>query len=146
MTEDSDKAAGGVAKQVREWIIVVGSLVAILAGVWWAMLWFTGGLKPQTQVDQDGFRTQLSSIQTTQEKNAAASALANDRIIARLDALPKPSDLESHLTRIDQALLAAYDRATAIEVAASKLAGRFESLMSGDADRANKPQLGRAVR
>lgn len=149
MTQQSKDSIGSILAPVKDIIIVLGALFATIAGIWYIVLWFTGGLTPKIQLDQDAFRAQLSSIQATQEKNAAASAGWNDRIMARLDALPRPSDYtnqESHLSHIDLAMQAAYDRVTQIEIAASKLAGRFESMISDSADRANKPQLGRAVR
>jgi hypothetical protein len=133
MTEESKETAGGVARQIREWIIVGGSLVAIIGGVWLAMLWLTGGLKPQTQVDQDGFRTQLSSIQAAQEKSVTTNLAAYDRIIARLDALPRPIDYanqEAHLGRLDTALQAAYDRMTRIEIDAADRGVRIQSVQA----------------
>jgi hypothetical protein len=134
MTIEQRETVNGWFATVKDWIVVIGGGIAISAAIGGCVEWYTGGLKPQTQVVQDELRAQLSSIQTTQKEQASNWLLSQDRILARLDAMPRPdqyTDQKEHLGRLDTRLDELGRRIGDAEVIAGKLDGRLQSLVSG---------------
>lgn len=101
------------------------TMLALVGSLFTGFNWAFGGLRPQSQVDADDFRRQLTSIQQTQVAQAAENKAAQERIIAaqadqkreaqatldkimaRLEAMPRPSDYaqqDAHLGRLDSAV------------------------------------------
>lgn len=120
-----------IADRANSLVSFVGGLIGILVFIGGIGVWATGGLKWQSEVDLQSLRNQLTNIQTAQ-----------DRIAARLDSYPRPTDfaeVEAHLARVDNAMTAASerltvavqavaDRMTRDEVATADLAGRLSAM------------------
>lgn len=115
-------------------VTLASSLVSIGAVCWGLTIWFTGGLRPQTQIDQDGFKAQLASIQDAQKVQANEVRMWRDEMIGRFDRLPRPSDYanqDAHLSRIDTAISSISDRITADELKAVEIATQVRRLTDG---------------
>lgn len=122
---------GGWLASLKEWSPIVTCVIAAIYFGSGLLTGLVGPLRPQTQIDQDTLRSQLASLQAT-----------SDRIIARLDALPRPSDYQAqdqHLGRIDGALAALGDRLTQDEIGVANVKGRVDTLWSGTASQIRNP-------
>lgn len=107
MTQAQSKTVSGIYGWAKEVIQVGGGLLVLLGAIYTIVVWGTGGLKLQSQIDLEQVRSQLSSIQAAQTDQALRAQQAQDRIIARLDALPRPADYaqqDAHLSRLDAAI------------------------------------------
>lgn len=148
MTEPpKDIPSGGWFSASKDIVTFIGGLIAVLVFFGSILAWATGGLKLQSQVDIDQFRTQLNSIQVDQKNQFTG-------IMARLDALPRPSDYatqEAHLGRLDNnlsaltdrminAMATLSDRMSKDEVISGELAGRLTTITAGGASATRNPR------
>jgi outer membrane murein-binding lipoprotein Lpp len=119
----------GAWHNVREWAATFAPWALI---AWWVVVWLTGGLHPQTQVQYEQLSNQVATLQTT------LSALSS-----KLDAMPRPSDYaaqDAHLSRIDNQLTALGDRLTADEIRSSAADARTQRLIDGTATTTRQPR------
>jgi hypothetical protein len=104
MTQTQRDAVAEWWSKTKDIVAILAGLTVVLAAVYGGLNWITGGVQTKAQSTLDEFRTQLTAIQLDQGKAASAAVAAQDKIIARLDALPRPkdySDQEVHLHDLD---------------------------------------------
>lgn len=101
-------------------ILIVISTLSVLYAV---LTWFTGGLRPQSQIDLENLKLQMSEMRS-------GVAVCN----SRLDALPRASDFaewQAHLSRLDAVYDSLRDRLTAEEYATKDNTAGLRDLLSG---------------
>ena len=143
MTQERRDIVGGWWERAKEIVTFLGGLIAVLVFLGGIAAWCFGGLKWQSQIDLDAFKQQLTNIQQAQAAQAQQNQASQDRIIARLDALPRPSDYanqEAHLSHLDGAVQALGDRMTADEVATARFSAKLDALTAGGAAGMRNPR------
>ena len=143
MTQERKEVVGGWWEKSKEIVTFLGGLIAVLVFVGGILAWCFGGLKLQSQIDLEAFKTQLNNIQQAQATQAQQNQASQERIIGRLDALPRPSDYanqEAHLSHLDAAVQALGDRMTADEVATARIAAKLDALSAGGAAGVRNPR------
>lgn len=158
MTAAQRQTVGGWLGRAEKPVTTIGGLIVIIYFLTWTVSYFFGPLIPKNQIDQDALKTQLTAIQTaqtakldsiqaaqtTQLNSIQASQtaqfnetkVAQERIMNRLDAMPRPSDYaeqQQHLARIDQTFNAIGDRFTRDEISAAETATKVQRLIDGSA-------------
>jgi hypothetical protein len=140
------RAAEDWISGLKEWApsitVVLGIGYAIYGIISGLITFYSGGLVTKNQIDQEAIKAQLNVYQTAQttqlndiQKSQTAqfneTKLAQERIMARLDAMPRPSDYteqQQHLRQIDLTFGTVGDRFVADELAAKGLDGRVTAL------------------
>lgn len=94
MTQAQRQTVNGWLSQTKEIVLIIGALMATAVGVWGAVQWVTGGLKPQTQIVTEDLTKSVGAIQTdvTDIKKA-------------IGALPHPYEFDeqrAHFSRLDR--------------------------------------------
>lgn len=113
MTGAQRQQINGWFGQTKDIVQLVGGLILIAGAIFGCVMWFTGGLKPQTQVAADDLTRTVNSIQTDVGE-----------IKATLKILPSPfevTDQRAHFGRLD-------DHVGKLEVGQSALDARVTAL------------------
>lgn len=118
-------------------------IAAALSVLWNPIVWFTGGLHPQSSIDLESLKTQTSDLRT----DLAATKARLDQlprqadveglrtqlagIQARIEQLPRSTDFQdwtAHLSRLDAVFEGLRDQVVADRLAAKETAVRVQSL------------------
>lgn len=120
MTQSQRDTLGSWWDRSKEVVTFAGGTIAILVFLWGVFAWLTGGIQLKSQSDLRDFSAQLEVIRANQSQaavEAKASAkeakdaqdraakeaqMAQQKIIDRLDAMPRPSDYSSQQASINE--------------------------------------------
>lgn len=91
----------------KEILPVVTSVIVICGCLFGMLTWATGGVLPQNQYDLKSINQQLENIKNDQSREAKRQSDSQEKIINRLDAMPRPSDWaeqSAHMAALDSAV------------------------------------------
>jgi negative regulator of sigma E activity len=142
LTAGQRTAARDTLAAVKEWSPVGAFAIAVGYCVFAIITALVGPLIPKSQQEQEALRTQLTVVQATQtaqlnsiqaQQTAQFSEMkqAQERMMARLDTMPRPSDYDDqkqHLVRIDNAFGAVGDRFQKDELETKGVEDRVKAL------------------
>lgn len=119
-------------RSIREGVQALAGVVTILVTVTGAVVWFTGGFRPETQVQMSGLSDQVAQLRS----------VVND-VGRKVDMLPRASDYaihDHHLIQLDTAIGALVDRVTHDEIDAKGVAQQVQQLTAGTETRTRNPR------